>query len=136
MGAHVEICVRCPHTSLFLLPPHVVQILGMPVLYELGQQLSVSCSACRGAQHLSQGYSCSSPNTWANKLQELLGQPWQEEDLIPSHIKQVEISVYLKETLFLVECVSILEDQKPLMLLMVMWHKQGKDCLQETYARL
>lgn len=57
---HAEmIRVGCPLTSLSLLPPQRGQIWEMPVLYGLGQQqLSTCCSACRGAQRLPGGYSC------------------------------------------------------------------------------
>lgn len=107
---HAEmIRVGCPLTSLSLLPPQRGQIWEMPVLYGLGQQqLSTCCSACRGAQRLPGGYSCSTPSTWAKKPQELLGQPWQRHDLIPSHVKKVQISASLKEDPLLTECGSIL----------------------------
>lgn len=42
------------------------------------------------------------------KPQELLGQPWQRHDLIPSHVKKVQISASLKEGPLLMERGSIL----------------------------
>lgn len=69
VGGHAEMTrAGCPLTSLSLLPPQRGQIWEMPVLYGLGQQqLSTCCSACRGAQRLPGGYSCSTPSTWAKK---------------------------------------------------------------------
>jgi len=108
----------------------------MPVLHELRpQQLSSCCSVHRGAQRLPQGCSRSTPRAWANKPNELLGRSWQRADPIPSPIKKAQIPANLKETLFLAECVGVVENM-PSMLPTVIWCKQGKGCLQEACASL
>lgn len=108
----------------------------MPVLHALGQQqLSICCSVCRGVKHLPGGWSCSTPSTWVYNLGKknpgavgaTLAEA-QSDSQKSSNLSKFKRSSTLGRVCY---CPG---DHMPLMLLIVIWCKQGRGCRQ--HARL